>query len=214
MFSFLRVQVTLINVKECNHGKKNQKNDYLYAQQTILFIRINRIVVRSTSACSIGVYILSVKDNILITIKNKTASPTAKPPLLPILLTSLGEAASTTKNQKLRTKNYQAPSAFLKCFVRANLLSIIIRHYSLIIRNANRTFFIRHFQEVKNKWDKWDKWDSGVSLPTIYCLLSRYKAPVAGWNGQTISNVWPTSTQKKWATSGPEAGQVGQLNDC
>ena len=47
---------------------------------------------------------------------------------------------------------------------------------------------------------------SGVLLAAIYCLLSRYKAPEGGWNGHTISNVWPTSTQKKWATNGPEAG--------
>ncbi len=37
--------------------------------------------------------------------------------------------------------------------------------YADVKRNANRTFFIRHFQMVKNKWDKWDKWDSGVSYP-------------------------------------------------
>ena len=58
----------------------------------------------------------------------------------------------------------------------------------------------------------------GVLFTAIYGLLSRYKAPVAGWNGQTISNVCPTTTQKKWdtsGTSGPEAGQqaLWQLNN-
>ena len=111
---------------------------------------------------------MTVKKNILPAIKNKTASPIklsvaksafggAKPPLLPILLTSLGEAASTTKNSKLKTQNF-------------SLMPFLF-------------YSIRHFQKVKNKWDKWDKWDSGVSLPTICCLLSRYKTPVAGWSG-------------------------------
>ena len=144
---------------------------------------------------------MTVKKNILIMIKNKTASPKAKPPLpcrvvalaktgclLPIILTSLGEAASTTKNQKLRTKNYQA-----LCASHSETATGYIP-YGIICTKK---------KQVKNKWDKWDKWDSGVSSSTIHCLLWRYKTPVAGWNGQTISNVCPTSTKR----SGTQVGQ-------
>ncbi len=48
----------------------------------------------------------------------------------------------------------------------------------------------------------------GVLFTAIHGLLLRYRAPVAGWNGQTISNVCPTSTQKKWDTSGTAVGQA------
>jgi len=107
---------------------------------------------------------MTVKDNILITIKNKIASPKAIPPLLPILLTILGEAASTTKNQKLRTKNYQA-----LCASHSKTPTGYIP-YGMISRK-NKTG-----QKQVGQAGQWS------IVSTISCHLSRYKAPVAGWS--------------------------------
>lgn len=116
---------------------------------------------------------MTVKDNILPAIENKTASPKAKPLLLPSAF---------------------APSAFLKCFIRGNLLlnktgriPCSTAHLSTAQLSqatglplaANRMFFYTAFSKGQKQVGQVGQWSI---VSTIYCLLSRYKASIAGWS--------------------------------
>ncbi len=156
-----------------------------------------------------GVYILTVKDNTLsLTDHNMVFGTNRKTPMLNIAKSASGGLYCSPDHLQQNIEHRK---------LSIETLSHLLKACKRVCRRAeNRTFFYTELfsKKLKRSGTSGPSGVSGVLFTAIYGLLPQFKAPAASWSGQTISNVWPTSTQKKWATSGPEAGQVGQQAHC
>ncbi len=156
---------------------------------------------------------MTVKDNTLsLTDHNMVFGTNRKTPMLNIAKSASGGLYCSPDHLQQNIEHRK---------LSIETLSHLLKNCRRVCRRAeNRTFFYTAlFLKIVRKevGQVGQAGVCGVLFTAIHGLLSRYRAPVAGWTGQTISNVCPTSTQKKWDTSGTQVGQVGQvrwLNDC